>query len=1156
MAKFGTTYWGKKWLEALKGIDHSNRLPRGRTYATHGLAYDIQINNQKVTAKVRGSRLSPYSVDISLAGLSKDEKEIVRSSIRNSPSVLSQFLNRHLSQELHETLTQKNIKLFPSSWDDITAHCSCPDWAVPCKHIAAVIYLIANEIDKNPFLVFTLNNCNLADIVDDKVDQARRIPLFDSFEAPTKDEVTGEQPPPEQLDFSQIPPLAEYILSILPPNQSFYYSDYREILKKAYAYWQKKGYTKPYIKLPKPRFKAKPKQWKTTTIDYNEYAFIEKIIHKNGECQLKNSFLDFDLLHILENIEPSKLHTYNPELQFLQTLKQFSLALCKQGAIIPHIYQNQHNYTLIRWQPALFNQTVNTLFQQLASLCPPNLATLKGNKLSQEEQVTRTISTFLGMFVVSTMPRSLSRHLKERLGQFFFQSTSIRCDTFETVELPRTMYTWLSRLYMSQQSHTLCLKVQDKKDGFHITIQVKAATAKTPKPLQQALKSSNSSLRMHILTSLAVLGEYIPGLNTAVDINTPLILTLEEFSSLFLQVMPTLRALGITMLLPRSLKKILTPTLRLNLSSEEGVARDSQGFLELSKMLNFDWRIAIGDKQLTTDEFKKIAQKSRGLVKIMDQYIILDDKELEKLLKAEEKASSSIHKTDILQAALAEEYNGAEVHLDANLKKMVTSLTTFTPAMVPQNLRATLRPYQERGFSWLVQNIQTGFGSIIADDMGLGKTIQVISTILHCKNAGLLAQKKVLIVAPTSLLSNWQHEIKRFAPDLSTCLYHGQERKFSKKFEVAITSYGIARKEAESLNNMNLFLLVLDEAQNIKNPITGQTKAIKSIKADHRIAMSGTPVENRLLEYWSIFDFTNKHYLGTPKKFKDRFANPIEKDRDKDCLQQFTKITSPFMLRRLKSDKAIIKDLPDKIENNRYCCLTTEQAVLYNEVVRLTMKKIENSEGIERKGLVFKLLNALKQICNHPAQYDKTTDAQIAASGKLQALVELLTAIHDSNEKALIFTQYVEMGTIISRVLEEQFSLPAPFLHGGLSRKKRDALVHAFQNSSEQRTLIVSLKAGGTGLNLTAANHVIHYDLWWNPAVEAQATDRAYRIGQKKNVMVHRLLTTGTFEEQIDEMIQHKKELANLAVSTGERWISEFSNEQLKDLVTIRQQDS
>jgi len=367
-----------------------------------------------------------------------------------------------------------------------------------------------------------------------------------------------------------------------------------------------------------------------------------------------------------------------------------------------------------------------------------------------------------------------------------------------------------------------------------------------------------------------------------------------------------------------------------------------------------------------------------------------------------------------------------------------------------------------------------------------------------------------------------------------------------------LTTYGVARTDAAKLQKYRWLVLVIDEAQNIKNPATAQTKAIKKIKASVKIAMSGTPVENRMSEYWSVFDFANKGYLNTLKKFKSDYAKPIEADRDLVKLEKFKKITAPFIMRRVKSDKSIIKDLPEKIEQDQFCQLTPEQAAIYQNIVDSTMKRVEKSKGIERKGLVLMLITALKQICNHPYQYLKKGDKAPNLSGKILLLFQLIQQTLDNGEKTLIFTQYQQMGSLLVEFLAEQFQLDVPFLHGGISRKGRDAMVEDFQNNRSTRVMILSLKAGGTGLNLTAASSVIHYDLWWNPAVEAQATDRAYRIGQKRNVMVHRFITQNTFEEKINELLQVKKELANLTVANGEKWIGEYGNEELRELVSLR----
>ena len=412
---------------------------------------------------------------------------------------------------------------------------------------------------------------------------------------------------------------------------------------------------------------------------------------------------------------------------------------------------------------------------------------------------------------------------------------------------------------------------------------------------------------------------------------------------------------------------------------------------------------------------------------------------------------------------------------------------------------------------------------------------------------------------PTTLLTNWQKEIARFAPDLKPYIYHGANRKLPTEKtpnDLLLTTYGVVRSDLETLKKTTWAVVIIDEAQNIKNSDTEQTKAVKALKSPIRIALSGTPVENRLSEFWSIMDFVNKGYLGGLSKFNEEFGKPIQQERDQQKLDQFKRVTSPFLLRRVKTDKSIISDLPDKIENNQFCTLTTEQAALYESVVNESIRAIEDKDGIARRGLVLKLMTALKQIGNHPHQYLKasnrgTSPSSPALSGKATLLLNLLENIYASLEKVLIFTQYREMGELLQAFIKQTFGTQPLFLHGGNSRPERDRMVEQFQNNRSDHTFILSLKAGGTGLNLTQANHVIHYDLWWNPAVESQATDRAFRIGQTKNVLVYRLMNQGTLEEKIDAMIRSKRELADLSVKTGETWLGDLSDDELKELVSL-----
>ena len=479
----------------------------------------------------------------------------------------------------------------------------------------------------------------------------------------------------------------------------------------------------------------------------------------------------------------------------------------------------------------------------------------------------------------------------------------------------------------------------------------------------------------------------------------------------------------------------------------------------------------------------------------------------------------------------------------------------------PDGFVGQMRPYQVRGYSWLAFLRKWGLGACLADDMGLGKTIQAIALLLREREGDSIGP--TLVICPTSVVGNWKREVQRFAPELRVMIHHGGGRASGEELvaaaaehDLVISTYGLARRDVDDLAQVRWSDVILDEAQNIKNPQAKQTQAVRRLPAANRIALTGTPVENRLSELWSIMHFLNPGFLGSQAGFRRDFALPIERYQDRDAAERLKRLVGPFILRRVKTDPSIIQDLPDKLEMKVYCNLTAEQATLYEAVVKDSLERIQSAEeGIERRGVVLGALTRLKQVCNHPAQFLGDGSALPGRSGKLDRLGEMLEEALSVGDRALIFTQFAEMGHLLRAHLQSLFGVEVLFLHGGTPQEQRDRMVARFQQERDGTPIfLLSLKAGGTGLNLTAANHVFHYDRWWNPAVEDQATDRAFRIGQTRDVQVHKFLCAGTLEERIDELIESKKALAASVVGAGEAWLTELGTDELRDLMRLRRE--
>jgi superfamily II DNA or RNA helicase len=576
-------------------------------------------------------------------------------------------------------------------------------------------------------------------------------------------------------------------------------------------------------------------------------------------------------------------------------------------------------------------------------------------------------------------------------------------------------------------------------------------------------------------------------------------------------------------------------------------------------IVRYRWGLAIGDEFLSEADLQELARAKVPLVRLRGRWVHLD--------------------RDRLRAGLAFLARGGQGHMSAGeamrlvrlvpegdlplpvtgvdgtgwLADLLTGRAVERLELLdpPASLATTLRPYQRKGLSWLAFLDGLGVGALLADDMGLGKTVQVLALEALLRERG--PRPPTLIVCPLSVLGNWRREIERFTPGLRVAVHHGTERALRGDVDLVLTTYQVATRDVDRLAAKDWDRIVLDEAQHVKNSTSAAARAVREIPARHRVALTGTPVENRLTELWSIADFLNPGLLGPASIFRARYSVPVERYADADAAARLRRVTRPFLLRRVKTDRAVIADLPDKLERRQWCNLTLEQATLYKAVVdELFVKLREGRAGDQRKGLVLSAMTKLKQVCNHPAHLMGDGTPLAGRSGKLARLEEILATALDAGDRALVFTQFAKFGHLLTPYLAARLGTAVELLHGGTAKGARDAMVERFQSGTGPGVLLLSLKAGGTGLNLTAANHVVHVDRWWNPATEQQATDRAFRIGQRRDVQVHTFVCVGTIEERVDTVMAEKRTLAGVAVGSGEGWLTGLSTDDLLDLMTLR----
>lgn len=710
---------------------------------------------------------------------------------------------------------------------------------------------------------------------------------------------------------------------------------------------------------------------------------------------------------------------------------------------------------------------------------------------------------------------------------------------------------------------TLSWHLQSARDQ---SLVIPASRVWSPEPAERRwFRIVGVNPRRYMLQVLGQIASLVPAIARSLDESCPVecTLSLDELFVFMHDHVPNILDQGIQIQFPASWGSTSDrPRLavRGNVKNDSSFSNANQ--INLGELLDFNWTVSLGEETLSNEELQMLMKLKTPLANIRGRWVLLYRDELENIMEAINKLPKKMTRREALLSSFSESKGDIPISgitgsrwLDS-IKCVLTGTEQIEELSQPEGFVGNLRPYQKKGLSWLAWLTKLGLGGCLADDMGLGKTIQALALLktLHIEGES----RPVLLICPTSVIENWRREALRFVPDMAVMIHHGTKRLKEDKFTAAankmtlvISSYSLLHRDNAIFQKIGWAGIILDEAQNIKNPDTRQARAARSVSADWHLALTGTPVENHVGDIWSIMEFLLPGLLPNRTKFGHDFLRPIQSG-ELWAMEKIKRVTGPFILRRLKTDKKIISDLPEKIETEVFCSLSREQASLYGAVLSTLDKSIAGADGIKRKGIVLAAITSLKQICNHPALYLKDHSQLDGRSGKIARLTEIAEEMLSVGDRALIFTQYAEMGAMLKKYLQETFGREVLFLHGGIEREKRDEMVRKFQDSDNPAPFFVlSLKAGGTGLNLTGANHVVMFDRWWNPAVEQQAVDRAYRIGQKQNVQVHYFCCKGTLEEKIEALIESKKRVADAVVGSGESWLTEFSDDELREFFAL-----
>ncbi|MCQ2106839.1 MAG: SNF2-related protein, partial [Fibrobacter sp.] len=1205
---YGNTWWSKKWLDSVLRKASARDFEKAFALLSKGNLVSFEIQDNRVMSTVKGPAGGTHNTYTVFKKFDDAKAEVFISLLRQQPAELAALNNGSLSQSIEILLDRCNLELFDLA-DSVNMNCDCKD-PLPCRYIVATLLKVGQMMGEDPFLIFKLHGLDLKGLKDAEIDVGETdVPKEPGMVRPLprpREELPPRLPEfkfDEWRDYSHVlPAMLTNCPDFAGGNFKKSFVDELEQCRSTFVYC---GDFKHFVE----DFSTQ----KNTTFLMNKERL--RLIHSRGwrfrfeqlddERVVGSNLTADDIMIALCKLNQECVWSNHITVRYLHLLLQVAFHLVRCAAVYPQVFWISSNTAQIRWLPAEMLPEVLAVVTELEKWVPADFAYTQenGERTEFADAAEHVLSLFIGRLLRYGRPRVEGRKiLHGNLLGFFFNGASGTLSA-ANLQIPEKIQNWFSvysKLNFDTRMRFVCNEV-----GREIAMDVFVVDGDRLVHLAELFRNSDSRL-LSLMNILNCVAENFAPMKAylANRAESPIMLYGRQLNDFLTSSIKKFEVFGIVTELPPSLLNIQRPKSQMKLNGSFGKAAGANVFTK-TDIMDFDWEVAIGNENVSAEEFLKLAEEAGGMLKYKSMYVQVTEDDL-KLLKQrvdEREAAGSEDENDeeesrptqfttakLVQACLTGKCDEVPVTMTDGLKKQLDDWRSETNISLPENLHATLRPYQERGYSWMYKNLQIGFGCILADDMGLGKTLQVIAFILKVKQEGLFESGRCLVVVPAGLLCNWQMEIKKFAPDLTVFAYHGASRNLEKfDADILITTYSTYRLDYKKISALNWQIVVIDEAQNIKNADSEQSRLLRRLSAPMKIAMSGTPVENRLMEFWTIMDFCNRGFFPSPTQFRDRYETPIQKRGDAIVAEQFKKLTAPFMLRRMKTDKSIISDLPDKIQQDEYAELTRTQAALYKTTLDRFLLELQTLGGeptidingdttgtvtdfaldstadavaldesveaavsldsaatmeaadklggrtlFKRKGIILQMILALKQICNHPRTFLKEGVAEVDDSGKLRMLLDLLEAIQEQGEKTLIFTQFREMGEVLQEVIDRELKIKADFYHGGCGQSQRNNMVKNFQEDPEKKILILSLKAAGTGLNLTAASQVIHYDLWWNPAIEAQATDRAFRIGQTKNVQVHRFITKGTFEEKINALLESKKAIAEMTVNTGE----------------------